>query len=224
MNNESTPTRAFCWLCGWSGIAGVLLLVISFNINSGPTPGASPDELAAFGHQHYASILWGAWLQAVGPFLMVLFALALVNLAGAIRRLSGMMTLFGAGTLMTVSLIEITFYIAVLFKDPPLSTLVGMNVIYSVQHLYFIIGAPALFLPLGFVLLDGKVLPAAFAWSAILLGVVFAILGMAFLLKLILPLFVTAFAAIQILWWLSAAVALMMRASKLSVSAANASG
>ena len=94
------------------------MLAASFAINNGPPPDPSSVELIKFGQQHYSSILWGAWLQAVGPVLIVLFAFALVHLAGATQRLSGWMTLFGASVLMMVSLIEVTFYIGALNTDP----------------------------------------------------------------------------------------------------------
>ena len=55
-------------LSGICGIAGVLMLVVSFNINPGPPPGATYEQLLVFGHQFYSSILWGAWLQTIGPF------------------------------------------------------------------------------------------------------------------------------------------------------------
>ena len=64
--------------CAVSGIIGVLMLVISFNINPGPPPGAGYEKLLAFGLQYYNSILWGAWLQTIGPFLIILFAFSLV--------------------------------------------------------------------------------------------------------------------------------------------------
>jgi len=88
--------RSFCILSGLSGIAGVVLLIVSFAINNGPPSGATSAELVKFGQQNYANRLWGAWLQAVGPVLIVLFAFALVHLAGATERLSGWMTLFVA--------------------------------------------------------------------------------------------------------------------------------
>jgi hypothetical protein len=218
MKKDFISSRVFCILCGLSGIIGVLMLIVSFNINPGPPPGATMDQLQAFGHKYYASILWGAWLQAVGPFFIVLFAIALVSLAGASRQLSGMMTIFGAGILMTISMIEITFYIAVLFNDPPLTSVIGLNTIYSVQHLYFIIGAPAFFIPLGFVILSSEVLPRVFGWLAIFLGLSFALLGILFLFHLVLPIPVTAFAGIQILWWLSASVKLIKSSGKIFYS------
>ena len=118
MDNHSISNRRFCVLSGLSGVAGVLLLIVSFAINNGPPPDPSSADLVKFGQQHFANILWGAWLQAVGPVLIVLFAFALVHLAGATLRLAGWMAFLGATILMTVSLIEITFYISAMTPDP----------------------------------------------------------------------------------------------------------
>ena len=63
------------------------------------------------------------------------------------------MTFFGATILMTVSLIEITFYISALHADPAVMPYISLVLISAVQHLYFIIAAPSLFFPLGIVLL-----------------------------------------------------------------------
>jgi hypothetical protein len=201
-------------ISGICGIIGVLMLLISFNINPGPPAGASYEQLLSFGHQYYASILWGAWLQTIGPFLIILFAFSLVFLSQAAQTLAGWMVFFGSVILMTISLIEITFYIAVLFKDPPLSSLIGLNIIYAVQHLYFIIGAPALFIPLGIVLQKSDVLPKWFNWLAIFMGILFAVLGIVFLLHLILPIWVTAIAGIQAFWWLASSIILIIRTGK----------
>jgi hypothetical protein len=88
-----------------------------------------------------------------GPVLIFLFAFALVHLARAAQRLAGWMTFFGATTLVWVSLIEITFYIRALRPNPDVMPSISLGLISAVQHLYFIVAAPALFLPLGFVLL-----------------------------------------------------------------------
>ena len=74
-------TKLFRILTALSGIAGVIMLIISFTINPGPPVHATTAQLAAFATQNFTSILWGAWLQAVGPLLIVLFAFALVCLA-----------------------------------------------------------------------------------------------------------------------------------------------
>jgi len=203
---------------------GVFMILISFNINPGPPVGASYEQLISFGHQYYTSILWGAWLQTIGPFLIIVFAFSMVFYSQAAQTLAGWMVFFGAGILMTISLIEITFYIAVLFKDPPLGSLFGLNIIYAVQHLYFIIGAPALFIPLGIVLRNSDILPKWLSWLAILMGFGFAVLGIVFLLDLILPIWVTAIAGIQAFWWLASSIVLIVRAGKKNKDNTPASG
>lgn len=201
-------------LSGLAGVGGVLLLVLSFAINTGPPAGANSTQLANFAQQNYARILWGAWMQAIGPVLIVLFAFFLVHAARATQQIAGWMTFFGASVLMTVSLIEITFYISALFPDPPVMPSISLNFIAAVQHLYFMIAAPALFLPLGLILITSDVLPKAFGYLALGLAATFLVLSGVFLLHLILPDGVTAFGAIQALWWLAAAVTLVIRAPK----------
>ena len=85
--------------------------VLPFAINTGPPPHAASPELMKLGQDDCGKILWGAWLQPVGPALIVLFAFSPVHLAGAAQWLSGWMTWFGATILMTVSQVAITFYI-----------------------------------------------------------------------------------------------------------------
>jgi hypothetical protein len=215
MNEKLMSKRSFCILNGLGGVVGVVLISVSFNINPGPPAGASSAELIKFGQQHYASVLWGAWLQAVGPVLIVLFAFSLVHLAGVAQRLSGWMTFFGATTLMAVSLIEITFYISALYPDPPMMPFITLKLISAVQHLYFIVAAPVLFLPLGIVLVGSRVLPRVFGYLALLLATAFAALGVLFLLRLTLPAGVTAFAGVQAFWWLAAAITLMIRSGRI---------
>jgi len=207
-----------CILGGVSGIVGVVLLGVSFAINNGPPPNADSSELIKFGQQNYAHILWGAWLQAVGPVLIVLFALALVHLAEATSRLAGWMTFFGATILMTVSLFEIGFYISALNPEPVMMPSVSLRFISAVQHLYFIVAAPALFLPLGIVLVNSRILPRLFGYLAVVLAIVFAAIGIIFLLTLALPPAVTALGGVQALWWLSAAITLVIRHRKLPAS------
>jgi hypothetical protein len=193
MKGSFISAQYFCILSGISAIIGVLMLVTSFLINAGPPPNATMDQLIEFGHQNFNSILWGAWLQAIGPVFIVLFAFAIVYLSGATRLLAGWMTLFGASTLMTVSLIEISFYICVLFKEPAVIGPIGMDLISSVQHLYFIVAAPAFFIPLGFVIVRSEILPRVLGFLAIALGIASAVLGITSLLILVLPLPITAF-------------------------------
>jgi hypothetical protein len=216
MSTDPIPKRSFCILSGLSGLTGVLLLIVSFVINAGPPENATSTELIRFGQQNYSRILWGAWLQAVGPVLIVLFAFSLVHLSRATQRLAGWMTFFGATILMSVSLIEITFYMSALHPDPDVLPSISLGLISAVQHLYFIVAAPALFLPLGLVLLDSSILPRIFGFLALTLAIAFAALGAIFLLSLSLPVGVTGFAGVQAFWWLAAAVALILRSGQIS--------
>ena len=211
MSEDLDSKRKVCIFSGLGGVIGVVLLGLSFAINTGPPSNATNAELMKFGHDHYANILWGAWMQAVGPVLIVLFAFSLVYLAGATQQLAGWMTFFGATILMTVNLVEITFYISALHADPAMMPYISLVLISAVQHLYFIVAAPSLFLPLGIVLLRSAVLPRPFGYLAIALAALFAALGAGYMLQLTLPAFVVAFAGVQALWWLTAAIALIFR-------------
>jgi len=94
----------------------------------------------------------------------------------------------------------------------------------AVQHLYFIVAAPALFLPLGIILVGSRILPRVFGYLALVLAGAFAALGALFMLRLTLPASVTASAAVQALWWLAAGITLMVRSASLSALEVPAAG
>lgn len=215
MSETRMSKRVFCLLSGLSGIAGVVMLVLSFSVNPGLPGDATGSAMIEFVQQHQAGELWGAWLQAVGPVFIVLFAFSLVHLAGATQRLAGWMTIFGAMTLMTVSLIEITFYISGMFIAPDLMPEISIKLVYAVQHLYFVVAAPALFFPLGIVLLGSNILPKIFGYLALLLATGFGVAGVVYMLMVRLPDAVTAAGAVQPCWWVGAAVALMIRSKRI---------
>jgi len=118
-----------------------------------------------------------------------------------------------------VSLIEITFYISAMNLDPAIMPSISLRLIYAVQHLYFIVAAPALFLPLGIVLLSSRILPRLFGYLALVLAACFATLGVVFLLRTTLPGPVTGFAGVQALWWLAAAITIIVRSGRIPNSA-----
>ncbi|HEY4050505.1 MAG TPA: hypothetical protein VGM27_26880 [Acidobacteriaceae bacterium] len=122
MSNSTGKFRSFHLLSGLSAIVGVTMLVISFAINNRPALGSSDEEFVRFVRESYAAILWGAWLQAVGPVFIMIFAFALIHLAGHASKLSGWMTFFGGSTLMMVNLMEITFYISGIHAKPVFAT------------------------------------------------------------------------------------------------------
>lgn len=205
----------FCILTAISGILGVIMLITSFVINAGPPPNPTFQQLAAFGKQHHNAIVFGAWLQAVSAPMIVLFALAVVHIAGAATKFSGWMVFFGGIILVTVSLVEITFYFSAVNGNAAASGLISLDLISAVQHLYSIIAAPWLFLSLSIVIIQSKVLPHIFGYTGLALGLTFAIFGVAALFS---PLqYIIDYVSMgQGFWWLLASVALLLRAGKIA--------
>ena len=210
-------TRLFRILTALCGILGVAMLIPSFLINPGPPPNPTVAQLIAFGNQYHSSILVGAWLQAVSPFLIILFALAIVHQAGATTRLMGWMTIVGGIILVMTSLVEVTFYLSAVNGNPATTGLISLDLISAVQHVYSMVAAPAVFLPLGAVILGSRVLPHVFGYLAFVLAGIFAALGIAALFSPIQSV-VNILASVQGLWWLFAAITLLVRAGKASDS------
>lgn len=206
--------RLFRILTALCGILGVIMLIPSFIINPGPPPNPTVAQLIAFGNQYHNSILIGAWLQAVSPFLIILFAIAIVHLAGATTRLMGWMTMFGGSILVMTSLVEVTFYLSAVNGNPATTGLISLDLISAVQHVFSMVAAPALFLPLGAVILDSRVLPHAFGYLAFVLAGIFAILGIVALFSPIQSV-VNILASVQGLWWLIAAITLLVSTGKI---------
>jgi hypothetical protein len=210
-------TRLFCILTALCGILGVAMLIPSFLINPGPPPNPTVAQLIAFGNQYHSSILVGAWLQSVSPFLIILFALAIVHQTGATTRLMGWMTIVGGTILVMTSLVEVTFYLSAVNGNPATTGVIGLDLISAVQHVYSMVAAPAVFLPLGAVILGSRVLPHVFGYLAFVLAGIFAALGIAALFNPIQSV-VNILASVQGLWWLFAAITLLVHARKASGS------
>ena len=98
------------------------------------------------------------------------------------------------------------------YSNPATIALISLELIRSVQHLYFIVAAPAFFLLLGIVILSSDVLPRLLGYLALVLASAFAIAGIVTFLSLSVPVVVQASASIQVVWWLAAAIMLIVRA------------
>ncbi|HEX4205342.1 MAG TPA: hypothetical protein VHZ51_14340 [Ktedonobacteraceae bacterium] len=207
-------TRLFSILSALCCILGAALLITSFTLNPAPSTNATGAQLAAFGKLYHNEILIGAWLQAISPFLILLFALAIVYLAGAITRFAGLVSICGGMLLVIVSLIEVTFFLGAANAGNLMTAQISLSLVRAVQHLYSIIAAPALIIPLGFVILGSRVLPRVLGYVAIVIGIVFAILGVIYLFTPVADgvaiLAVTE--AIEELWFPVAAITLIVRA------------
>ena len=205
------PGRPQLVLAAACGIVGTVTLIGSFVINPAPPAGLSNGQLAEWAVQHHTTIVLGGWLQGIGSLLTVLFALALVHLAGATHRFAGWATLLAGGTILLVSLVEITFYLAaaeaVVTGDVATGTM-SNALIKAVQHVFLI--APALLVPLGAVLVGSRVLPRPFGYLAVVLGAVLQALGLVGLFGVLQPL-VDILLVVQGLWFVAAAIALLVR-------------
>jgi hypothetical protein len=207
------PTRVLAAVCG---ILGVIALGVYFGA-APPLPAldASAPQVADVGARYHLLLLLGAWLQATGTLLCVVFFLALVWLAAATTRLAGMLTMVGAATLLAVTAIEGAFTIdwaQAAANGHAATALTSYDVMSVFVHVFPIAPAPLVYLPLGVVLLHAAVLPRPFAYLALLLGAGFAVVGLSGLFAAAgLTLVVVAS---QSLWFLAAATALLARASR----------
>src|SRR5262249_31123432 len=144
-SNPPLCARAPVVLAAVCGVVGTLALIGSFRLNPGPPDGLTPGQLVDWAVQHHTTIVFGGWLQGIGSLLTVVFALALVHLAGATHRFAGWATLLAGGAILLVSLVEVTFYLAAsqaaMMGDVATSTIANA-LIKAVQHVFLI--APAL--------------------------------------------------------------------------------
>jgi hypothetical protein len=79
---------------------------------------------------------------------------------------------------------------------------------------YWLMLAPALFLPLGIVFLSSQVRRGLFGYVVLLLAVLFAVLGAIFLFTLPLPDAVAVLTGVQAIWLLAAATKPLARNGK----------
>ena len=194
---------------GLCGILGAVALVSSFIMNPAPPADLSLAQLRDFAIQHHNGIVLGAWLQGMGSLLLVLFAIALVHLAGATNQFAGWITLLAGATILMVSLVEISFYLGAVNAAEAgdlTSGTVSNALIKAVQHVFLI--APALLLPLGAVLLGSQVLPRVFAYLALAIGATLQIFGLVGLFG-VLQAIIDDVLIVQALWFIGAGVVLM---------------
>lgn len=213
------PTRSFRMLAALCGSIGVPILVAAFIVNPGVPAGDTIAQAIGFDVQHHNAILIGAWMQEIGSFLSVAFALAIVFLAGAQGRIAGWLTLLGGTILLFVGIAEVTFYLLVdqgSTSNDPATVAIGLGLIQAVQHAYSMIAAPAVFFPLAAVILGARVLPGVFGYLALALGAAFLFLGLIVLFNPLQQVLVNDLAGIQAFWFLGAAITMLLTADKRS--------
>lgn len=204
--------RALAGLCG---IAGPVILVASLAMAPSPPPGLAPTALAAWAAPRAGFIVLDGGMQGFGSLLIVIFALALVRLSGAGHGFLGWLTQFAGGTILMISLIEVTFYLTAaqaIASGDTASDLISDGPDRAMQHIF--LTAPALLLPLAVVLLRTRVLARPFAWSGLAIGATLQVLALAGAFRVMQPA-VDALVIVQSAWFVAAGAALALSATQL---------
>jgi hypothetical protein len=214
-------------LAALSGILGVLVLAVYFS-QPLPIPAntSDPADFASFGNQFHNEIMVGAWIQAIGTLLVCVFFLELVRLAGAMLRLSGLVTVFATSALWVVGLVEVAASMAIA-QAAGHGHIEGAAAAFDLTdefvHVIPIGPAGVVYLALGAMLLGSRVLPRAFGYLAIALGAAFEVAGFLGLFDPGNPqLSITVILILQEVWVLAAPVLVLTRTWRTSVSAATA--
>jgi hypothetical protein len=196
------------------GLVGVIALGVYFGAAPPlPPPDAGATQVADIGFRYHDILLLGAWLQATGTLLCVVFLIALVHLAGGAARLSGLLTVVGSGTLLAVSVIEGAFtsdWAQAAVNGHAAVALSSYDVMTMFVHVFPVAPAPLVYLSLGAVLLGSDVLPRAFGQLALVLGAAFAVVGLVGLFAA--PVLTLVVVGSQSLWIAGTAVWLLAHA------------
>lgn len=200
----------FISLCGLAGtISLTVYFSAPFTFMPLPPPNATAAQVLEFGAKYHSIILLDTWLQQFGTILSVIFALALVHLAGTSTTLAGRLTLLAAAVITCLSLSEGTFALGALQSGDNghlQAALTCYELTNTFIHIFLL--APSLFLMLGFALRKSIFLPKIFIWSAIILGILFQSLGVIALFDgkfILVVIFVLMF---QNIWTISASIVL----------------
>lgn len=219
LTTNSTSGRVASILAALCGIAGTAALVAyyaaPFTFMPLPPATATAEQVMTFGTQYHTAILLDVALQAAGALLSVIFVLALVHLAGVADRFAGKLTQLAGTITIVLALAEGSFELGAIqagTNGNPTGALICFDLTYVFIHVFLI--APSLYLMLGAALLGTRLLPRAFGYTALALGIAVQLLGFAGLFSSAFLLVVIAFLLAQELWAVAAAVALVLRSGR----------
>lgn len=218
-------TRRSHILIALCGILGTVLLGAYFGVGfslglAQLPPNATLAQVLSVATQYQSMWFLGAWLQATGSLLSVIFFLALVHRAGAAARLAGMLTMLGSAVLLAVVLIEGVFTMDLAqaaANGHQATSLTSFDLMTVFTHIYPIAPAPVIFLALGTVLLGSRLLPRVFGSLALALGIAFEIVGLVSLF--VVPWLTLVVLSLQAFWALAAAITLLVHPGQASETA-----
>jgi len=216
-------------LIALSGILGTVLLGTYFGVGfsiglAQLPPDATMAQVVSVATRYHDAWFLGAWLQATGSLLSVVFFLALVHRAGGAARLAGMLTILGSAVLLAIVLIEGVFTIDLAqaaANGHQVTSLTSFDIMTVFTYIYPIVPAPVIFLALGTILLGSRLLPRVFGYLALGLGIAFEIVGLVGLFTT--PILTIVVLSLQALWVLAAALTLLVRAGTVSDASGKAS-
>ncbi|WP_369045871.1 hypothetical protein [Sinomonas sp. P10A9] len=172
------------------------------------------SEVLAVGAQYDQLVEFGTWLQATGATLCVVFFIGLLFISASNGTLAAYTVLLGSAVLVALVLMEGVFtltWVSASTAGVPESARAGYDLMSRFIQVFPLVPAPAVYLPLGVILLRSRVLPTWLGWAALALGAAFLLVG---LLEVFIP-FAQAFAAglagLQDLWILTTAIILIER-------------
>ncbi len=207
---DSTTNRR---VAGAIGLLGVVLLGAYFTapaLLGWPYAGDTPAHLASYALGHARLFYAGAWLQGTGTLLCVVFFLALVELGGALNRLSGVLVVVGAACLLAVVLVESALLVAV-----PMSASAGdlaaVSTSFELSNGVFVRVFPlapssATYIALGAVILSSGLLARPFGYMAMAIGIAFELGGIAAIFSGWAVAVLAVMGAAQAVWIIAAAV------------------
>ena len=203
----------FTSVCGLLGtIALTLYFAATFTFMPLPSPAATLSEIINFGINYHTTILIDTWLQQFGTLLSVVFALALIHLAGTSRSLAGKLTLLTSAVIVSLSLAEGTFVLGAVQSGNnghSEAAVTCFELTHVFIHIFLL--APSLFLMLGLALLNTTILQRPFVILAIVLGILFQLLGVIALFNERFLVLVIGVLMLQNLWTVAASIALLVK-------------
>ena len=214
--------RSHLVLVALCGLAGTALLAVYF-LAAPPLPpaDASVEQVTEVAVRFHDSWLLGAWLQAAGSTLSVVFFLGLVHLAGGAARFAGRLALLGSAVLLAVTLIEGVFTLDIAeatANGHAATALTSYDLMGVFVHVFPMVPAPLIFLSLGAVLLGSHLLPRALGYLALALGLAYLVVGLVGLFAA--PALTLVVLGLQSLWIAAVALTLIVRAGRPRVAGA----
>jgi len=210
------PDHTLRKIAGLCGIAGPIALAVYFGtpaLTNWPYAGASATQLTTYANNHQTLFFAGAWFQATGTLLSIVFFLSVLQLAGAVSRLPGLVVIVASAALLGLVLVE-----AALLMEVPLAAANGdaatlvttfdlSNGVFA--RVFPLAPASAAYVGLGAVILSSRVLHRWFGYVAVGLGLAFEIAGIAALFTIVGLILAIILSVAQALWIVAAAIAVL---------------